>query len=79
MNCQDFKHNLNDALDDTLSNELQVSFDDHLTECAACKEEYRLMRELLQDAEQLDISILPERDLWPEIEKQIVSALKSDD
>lgn len=71
MNCQDFMEHLNDALDDTLSAETQESFNAHAISCATCREEQRLMVEILNEVEQLPTGIMPDRDLWPGIAKRL--------
>lgn len=71
MNCQDTMEYLNDAIDGTLDEALQQPYDAHMASCPECREEERLMRELLDQAAQLPTNILPERDLWAGIEGKI--------
>ena len=71
MNCQEFMHHLNDALDETLPNDVRQSFDKHATVCASCAEEKQLMMDILNDVANLPTNLLPERDLWTAIQEQI--------
>lgn len=71
MNCQEFMDNLNDALDNALPSETQRSFDKHASTCAVCNKEKQLMMDILNEVADLPSNIMPERDLWTEIEERI--------
>lgn len=77
MNCQDFAEYPNDAIDGTLDDGLQKPYDDHIASCVDCREEERLMRDLLDRTAQLPADIMPDRELWAGIEEKILETPKN--
>ncbi|MGB5817183.1 MAG: zf-HC2 domain-containing protein [Thermoanaerobaculia bacterium] len=66
---------IRDLLDDFLAGELPADVSnevhDHLGRCISCRREWKELQDLLQQTAELPAEILPERDLWPEIELRI--------
>lgn len=71
MECPQAIECINDAIDEALTDELQLAFNTHLGECDTCRAEYELMKSILADAANLTASIEPDRDLWSGIESAI--------
>ena len=64
---------LNDFVDGRLEEESSRSLWEHLTACHDCAEEYRRILELLDVARTVPTSVLPEVDIWPDLQKKIES------
>ena len=59
---------VNEYVDDELSSDLRVAFEDHLIRCAECQDELERLLALQYQVVSLPRSIQPKRDLWSEIE-----------
>jgi anti-sigma-K factor RskA len=72
MNCRDAQEILNDYVDGTLPAGMRDQVAEHLEQCPKCKEELERLQTLLEKAQALPASIMPEHDLWPGIEDRII-------
>jgi len=71
MTCQELDARLDGWVDRTLPEEQKLEVESHLAECARCREEERLLRQLLTHAAALPRSVSPPRDLWPDVLRRI--------
>jgi hypothetical protein len=70
MNHREMQDRLNDYADGLLPEPERKEVAQHLQQCEPCRREVASLRALLASADALPRSVLPERDLWPEIEAQ---------
>ena len=68
MRCEDVRERLDDYVDELLSESQSVQVEEHLAACAACRRDTDALRALLEQTAALPRDILPERDLWSDIE-----------
>jgi hypothetical protein len=71
MNHEAIRKDLDDFLDGRLGDSRRRKVENHLEECAACREEAHALRTLMAQARSLPREIDPARDLWPGIETEI--------
>lgn len=71
MNCNAVLESLDDYLDGSLSEAGFQEVELHLHSCPACREEERLARSLLAQAQALPRELSPSRDLWGGIESRL--------
>ena len=73
MSCQEIRPNLNDFVDEELSQQESLRVEQHLAVCDACRQELTELRSLLAAASQLGSEVAPGRDLWPTVESRLES------
>lgn len=73
MNCEKFVAELDALLDDELAPAEARALQAHAAACAGCAGEFENARRVQARAFALPPSVPPARDLWPEIERRIVS------
>jgi hypothetical protein len=71
MSCDRTRQLLDDHLTGRLPSDVSEEVHDHLGQCLSCRREWKELRDLRQQTAELPPEILPERDLWPEIELRI--------
>jgi anti-sigma factor RsiW len=71
MTCDEVRARLDEYFDETLADDERKVVAIHLKSCAGCRAELAALEALLADAAGLPKSILPERDLWEEIEQRL--------
>ena len=71
MGCEKFQEQISAYIDDELSSEEKVAFNEHLLQCPFCREEYRMTLLLSQDISSLPICET-ERDLSKEWKNFVV-------
>jgi anti-sigma factor RsiW len=71
MTCEETLELLDDYVDGALVGAAFHTVELHLASCASCREEERLLRELLAEAEALPDEVDLPRDLWPGIATRI--------
>lgn len=71
MNCADVERYLDDFVDGALPAALAAELGSHVASCPSCREAESGLRALLAEAESLDASIEPPRDLWAGIARRI--------
>jgi predicted anti-sigma-YlaC factor YlaD len=71
MMCPHMEATLNEYVDGTLTLLERQAVDEHLAQCAGCREAIAELRRLVSGAQQLPPSIAPPRDLWPVIGRRI--------
>lgn len=74
MNCHEIRDRLSDYVDDALSSDQRSRVEEHLADCATCREELAELVELVESAGRLARNIEPQRDLWPSIESRLARA-----
>jgi len=74
MSCDRIRNLLDDFLAGELPAEVGKEVHEHLGRCLGCRREWKELQDLLQQTAELPAEILPERDLWPEIEMGISAA-----
>jgi hypothetical protein len=74
MNCNNVRDKINDYLDGLLPEKARAKVDEHLEHCQQCREEHGRLKELLETARSLPRNIMPDRDLWPDIENVLQKA-----
>jgi hypothetical protein len=70
---------LDDFIDGELPEIEHRKVEQHISECVQCDGEAGFLRSLSLDAASLPKSIMPDKDLWPEIEAKIIAARVSKD
>ena len=73
MTHEDCRLRLDAYVDGTLSEEELQQVGHHLAGCAPCREEVERLKQLLGNLRALPRSVMPPRDLWPEISDRIAS------
>jgi hypothetical protein len=73
MKCTDAERYLDDFVDDSLPAKLAAELEAHIASCPACRAAERGLRALLAEAEALEASIEPGRDLWSGIAARIAA------
>ena len=73
MSCQEIRQNLDDFVDEELSEQERLRVEQHLAACDACRQELAELRSLLEAARGLGPEVAPDRDLWPTIESRLES------
>jgi len=73
MNCEDREAIINDYVDGLLDEAERRALEDHLPECDRCARVLGETRALLAEAGALPRDVLPERDLWPGVERKIAA------
>ena len=73
MTCTELDQLLDGYLADTLDANRRVALEAHLDSCEACRLLTAQMREMLASAASLPRSIMPPRDLWPDIGARLSS------
>lgn len=71
ITCEEVLARLDDYVDEELNDSEAQTVAAHLEQCPECRAEETALRDLLRDASRLPKSILPRRDLWPEIQARI--------
>ena len=71
MMCPHMEATLNEYVDGTLSVLQREAVDEHLAQCAGCRDAVAELRRLVAGARHLPPSIVPPRDLWPVIGRRI--------
>jgi len=71
MTCEQFDQWLDAYLDGGLGAAEATAMESHLATCAACRERADELRSVLTAATALPRSILPARDLWPDIARRL--------
>ena len=71
MMCPDMEATLNEYVDSTLAVLQREAVDEHLAQCAGCRDAVAELRRLVAGARQLPPSITPPRDFWPVIGRRI--------
>jgi len=72
MSHHEFLDRMDDFVDGALSSEEARRFEEHLAQCAECREELNRLGALLDQATVLrDRPIAPARDLWPGIREKL--------
>lgn len=71
MSCQEIQQNLNDFVDDELTEHARLVVEQHLATCSACRQELADLRSLVEAARGLEPEVAPSRDLWPAIESRL--------
>jgi hypothetical protein len=71
MTCEETLELLDEYVDGALAGAALHAVELHLASCDSCREEERLLRELLAEAEALPDEVDLPRDLWPEIATRI--------
>lgn len=74
MSCDRIRNLLDDFLAGELPADVSQEVHEHLGRCLGCRREWKELQDLLQQTAELPAEILPERDLWPEIELRIAGA-----
>lgn len=74
MNCKDIEILIDDYIDGLISEDDRRLFEEHLTGCPSCTKKVEETVKLLEKAASLPKNILPEHDLWTNIEKRIQPA-----
>jgi len=69
--CKAMWGHLNDVVDGELAPEDRAWFERHLDSCTACRNELAELKALKKAASALPSEVLPDRDLWPEIDRAI--------
>jgi hypothetical protein len=77
IQCETFLEQLQDYLDEFLSESSRTQMETHLGDCSSCREELTAFQTIMRDASQLPLSMEPERDLWEGIAAQIESPASS--
>ena len=75
MNHEDCRLRLDAYVDGTLSEEELRQVGRHLADCDSCREEAERIKQLLGNLRALPRSVMPPRDLWPEISDGITAGL----
>lgn len=73
MSCQEIRPNLNDFVDEELSEHERLRVEQHLAVCDTCRQDMTALRSLLAAARQLGPEVAPGRDLWPTVESRLES------
>jgi len=73
IHCETFLEQLQDYLDEFLSEQSRTEMETHLGECSSCREELTAFQTIMRETSQLPASIEPERDLWDGIIAMIES------
>jgi hypothetical protein len=68
MRCEDVRERLDDYVDGLLPDDQSVQVEEHVVACTACRREVDALHALLEQTGALPRHILPERDLWSDIE-----------
>jgi hypothetical protein len=71
MTCAEVDRHLDDYVDDALGEATFQELELHLAGCAGCREQERLLRSLLAEAQALPNELAPPRDLWPGIRARL--------
>jgi hypothetical protein len=71
MTCEELDARLDDWIDGTLPAAEARLVEAHLSDCGACRESERRLRQVLAHAAALPRSVTPPRDLWPGIARRI--------
>jgi anti-sigma factor RsiW len=71
FHCDDVLSRLDDYVDGLLDVGERAAVSFHLDACASCRQDEQALRELLARARALSTEVVPPRDLWPGIEKEI--------
>jgi hypothetical protein len=74
MRCETFINSIDDFVGLALPQAERRQLEEHLKLCASCREELRSLQSLLDTSASLPKSVMPDRDLWPEIEAGIAAA-----
>jgi anti-sigma factor RsiW len=77
MEHRDIRERLNDYAGNALSDGERTAVEDHLKDCADCRNEAAALRTLLDAAAALPRSLEPERDLWPGVKSRLAPAVRS--
>ena len=71
MNCSRWNEKLHEHLDGALSSADARALEAHLATCSACRNQLESLRSLKAATARLPRRLVPDRDLWPEIEAQL--------
>jgi hypothetical protein len=72
MNCSDYSARLQDYVDHELGSAETRTFEAHLAGCASCRAQLEALKNLLAQSRRLPQTVTPQRDLWPEIQSELV-------
>ncbi len=67
MNCSDVISRVDEYLDDQLNPADLTAVKNHLIDCASCRDEIEIARDIRDRASRLPSAVEPPRDLWPQI------------
>lgn len=67
MTCQEIEAALNDYVDGEIDDGARGPIEDHLAGCPGCRNELRMLRDLLERSSRLPREVSPSIDLWPEV------------
>jgi anti-sigma factor RsiW len=71
MTCQELDERLDEWVDGELPAAAAADVEAHLAACPLCQGRERRLRQLLAHATALPRAVAPERDLWPDIARQV--------
>jgi Putative zinc-finger len=71
MTCEQVTERLDDYVDGALDEADYQEMELHLSACATCREKERLLRAVLAHAASAPREVMPQRDLWPEIQARL--------
>lgn len=74
MRCETFINSIDDFLGAELPQSRRRKMEEHLKSCASCREELRSLQSLMDSSASLPRTVMPDRDLWPQIAAGITAA-----